>query len=215
MGPGLAAKLGPQPAYTRRMSSAGSLPPARELAIGLSSWLGARSPTSISEGRRAAVLLVLYDKAGRPHTLLTKRSDAVPVHSGQISLPGGRMEPDDADLWATALRETEEEVGVPRGHVAPVGRLDDVATIATSFVITPYVGLLEDAPATKAQASEVARIIEAPLDELLAEDARLPERPTITTLRYPLFGEDIWGATARILTAFLSELREAGLAPRR
>lgn len=158
------------------------------------------------------MLLVLYDKADRPHTLLTKRSDALPVHSGQISLPGGGMEAADADLWATALRETEEEVGVPRGHVAPVGRLDDVATIATSFVITPFVGLLDSPPVTRAQESEVARIIEAPLDDLLAADARLPARPTIATLRYGLFGEDIWGATARILTAFLSELRAARLA---
>lgn len=187
------------------------LPPARELAEGLSTWLAARKPKSIDEGRKAAVLLVLYDKGGRPHTLLTKRSDALPVHSGQISLPGGRMEHEDADLWATALRETEEEVGVSREQVAPVGRLDDVATIATSFVITPFVGLLDHPPATTAQTSEVARIIEAPIDELLAEDDRLPARPTIATLRYPLFGEDIWGATARILTAFLGEARDAGL----
>ncbi len=191
------------------MAPAGPLPPALALAAQLTASLADRPPRSIEGGRRAAVLLLLFDRGDRVHTLLTKRSDDLPLHSGQIALPGGRIEPQDASLWETALRETEEEVGVPRNRVEPVGRLDDVETMATSFVITPFVGVLGEAPVTRAEVSEVARIIEAPLDELVAADARLPERPTIATLRYPLFGEDIWGATARILTAFIAEVHAA------
>lgn len=157
---------------------------------------------------------MLFDQGERPHTLLTKRAEHLPVHGGQISLPGGAEEPEDGSLWQTALRETEEEVGVPRERVAFVGQLDDVETMVSGFVVTPFVGLLAQAPVTRPEVAEVARIIEAPLDELVAADARLPERPSIATLRYPLFGEDIWGATARILTAFVAELRAAGASAR-
>jgi len=194
------------------MARATDLPTAPALAATLEAHLAWRPPREIPGGRRAAVLLMLFDHDGAAHTLLTKRSDALPVHRGQIALPGGRYEPADATLWTTALRETEEEVGVARELVLPVGRLDDVATIATDFVVTPYVGLVSPRPATRADASEVARIMEVPIGDILAADARLPERPTVETLRYPLLGEDVWGATARILRAFVAEI-DAAVAP--
>ena len=79
-----------------------------------------------ADARPSAVLMLLFERDGAPHTLLTKRSADLPHHPGQISLPGGRWEPDDADLVATALRETHEEVGIPPAAVRVLGMLDDV-----------------------------------------------------------------------------------------
>ena len=94
-------------------------------------------------GRRAAVLLVLYDRAQRPHLLLTKRTDTVPSHPGQISLPGGVAEPGDGSLERTALRETEEEVGLTSSRLRVVAELDDVATMVSGFIVRPFVAVAE------------------------------------------------------------------------
>lgn len=178
-------------------------PAAAALADALGRLLAGRAAApSPVPGRRAAVLIVLYDRAGEAHLLLTKRTDTVPSHPGQVSLPGGVAEAGDAGLRETALRETLEEVGIPPEALRVVGELDEVPTIASGFVIRPYVALLGGPLAPVPSDAEVARVLEVPVAALLRADARLPERPTIATLRYPLLGEDVWGATARILRIF-------------
>lgn len=164
---------------------------------------------SESEGRLAAVLILLYDRGDVPHLVLTKRTDDLPHHPGQISFPGGRWEITDGDLAMTAMRETHEELGVPPASVRLIGRLPDELTMVSGFVVAPFVGVsavsLEPVPSER----EIARVLEVPLDDVLSADDALPAVPDIVTLRYPLAGEDVWGATARILHAFSGVVRTA------
>lgn len=185
------------------------LPPAAVVGAALERLLGRRVPRLLearaAEGSdrelRAAVLLVLYDEGDAPYLVLTKRTETI-AHPGQISLPGGRREPADADLRATALRETEEEIGVPPAGLRVVGRLDDVHTLGSGFVVSPFVAVLQGPFRPAPDDDEVALVIEIPLADLLAADDRLPADPAPLELRYPLASEDVWGATARILRGF-------------
>ncbi len=160
-------------------------------------------------GRKpAAVLLLLYLKAGEHVVLLTKRTARVEHHRGEVSLPGGAYHPDeDASLLHTALRETREEVGVPEHTVEVLGLLDDQMP-RSGFVIAPYVGTVPTAPLLQPSPHEVAEILEVPLSLLLAPDAvRHEPRPyegTLVDSFYYLYHDHvIWGATARILRQFL------------
>jgi 8-oxo-dGTP pyrophosphatase MutT (NUDIX family) len=153
-------------------------------------------------GRRAAVLVVLYDRSAEAHLLLTKRSDELPSHAGQISLPGGVIDDADASARDAALRETEEEVGIPRSALRVVGELDDVGTMSSGFIIRPFVAVLSGAMLAMPSDAEVARVIDVPVVDLLRADDALPSDPVPLALRYPLAGEDVWGATARILRTF-------------
>ena len=153
-------------------------------------------------GRRAAVLLVLIDRGDEAHLLLTKRSDDLPSHPGQVSLPGGVVESSDPSPREAALRETEEEVGLPRRSLRVLGELDDVTTMASGFIIRPFVALLDGSHDAVASDAEVARIFDVSVADLLRADAALPADPAPLALRYPLGGEDVWGATARILRIF-------------
>lgn len=191
------------------------LPPAAELGERLEAVLATRSPRRLTEpAQRAAVLLVLYDEGEEPYLVLTKRSHTV-AHPGQISLPGGRYEPADITLRTTALRETEEEIGVPSWALRVVGQLDDVHTMASGFIITSFVAVLEGPLAPVPCDEEVALVLEIPLSDLLAADARLPAAPGLMELRYPLASEDVWGATARILRGFAHLARCALAEPAR
>ena len=163
----------------------------------------------------AAVLLLLYDLDGRTHLLFTRRTELVEYHKGQICFPGGASEESDADLLSTALRETCEEVGVRPEHVEPVGRLDDIATMGSNFVISPYVGVLTvSAPYPFEHARhEVDEILEVPLDHLLDSsnvfrDVRRLGEHEIEMQSYRFGDHVIWGATARILKRFLDLLSE-------
>lgn len=156
----------------------------------------------------AAVLLPITDRGG-PHVLFTKKSDAVPHHKGQFSFPGGICEERDASRVETALREAWEEAGIPAEAVEVLGLLDDTATRATPFVITPVVGIIRGALDFKPDGREIERVIEVPLD-LLRDPAifrtEIWERggEPHPVHFYQVSVEDVvWGATARILKQFL------------
>ncbi len=182
---------------------------ARALSAALGEVLGRRSTRTLAHGQRSAVMLLLHDRDGAAHIILTRRSDSVGHHRGQVCLPGGRFEDDDESLLATALRETEEELGFAPADIQVVGALDEVHTRGSGFAITPFVGLRERVCEPVPCTAEIARVLEVPLAELLALDGALPENPTIDTLRYPLLGEDVWGATARILRGFCAHVKDA------
>lgn len=204
------------PAADRPSDVPGSAVATAGLGRALEAALAARRARDLDDpGRRAAVLLLLYDRTDEAHLLLTKRADHLPSHPGQISLPGGGRDPGDADLMDTALRETEEEVGIGRDEVRVIGRLDDVNTMGTGFIIRPYVGVADTAPTPRPADAEVARIMEVPVAEILQVDAGLPPGAGVALMRYPLDGEDVWGATARILRTFSEVARRAlaGLPP--
>jgi 8-oxo-dGTP pyrophosphatase MutT (NUDIX family) len=184
------------------------LPPTTELVAILAHALGRREPRHAERpGRAAAVLVPLFERHAVTRVLLTKRSMDLSHHPGQVSLPGGRPEPGDADLAATALRETKEEVAIAPAQVQLIGRLDEMHTVASDFVITPYVGLVGGQVAPVANHTEISRVFDVGLAELLEADTRLPDNAGRLDVRYPLEGEDIWGATAHILRGFARIMR--------
>ncbi len=150
----------------------------------------------------AAVLVALYQDAGRLHAVFTKRREDLRRHPGEISFPGGRRDPTDPDLQATALREAEEEIGLPPDAVRMLGALQPTPTIVTGYAIYPFVGLIEPGMVWRLSPREVAHVLELALDDLAAGYGRrrlLRRGVPIRTDTY-LVGDDlIWGATARIL----------------
>ena len=162
--------------------------------------------------RPAAVLIPLYVRERALWTLFTKRTDQVEHHKGQISFPGGGKETADANLWETAIRETEEEIGVPRTTVRILGALPRLVTV-TEFEVAPFVGAIPYPVALAPRPGEVESIIEVPLAYLL-DPMVVEERPVkwkgtdVMTLVYHYKGHAIWGATARILADLLAVMRE-------
>jgi 8-oxo-dGTP pyrophosphatase MutT (NUDIX family) len=153
--------------------------------------------------RPAAVLVPLVDRPDGLTILLTLRTAHLHAHAGQISFPGGRMEPDDADAIATALRETEEEVGLPRQHITVVGQLDDYVT-GTGFEVTPVVGIVTPPFPIVIDPFEVAEAFEVPLSYVLDRtNHHQVERESAGRRRVfyvlPYEGRNIWGATAGML----------------
>jgi 8-oxo-dGTP pyrophosphatase MutT (NUDIX family) len=159
----------------------------------------------------AGVLLILHERPNGPHVIFQKRTDSVRDHKGQISFPGGVMDPGDPDVKFTALRETHEEIGVEPEHIEVLGQLDDMVTVS-NFLVTPFVGWLDLYPYEwRTSDREVAYLLEVPLDHLRDPDNLVPDRRVINGREYTFqsyqFGGDlIWGATARMLGNFLDIL---------
>lgn len=150
----------------------------------------------------AAVLVALYLDGGRMHAVFTKRREDLRRHPGEISFPGGRHDDTDPDLLTTALREAEEEIGLPPAAVQVLGALQPTPTIATGYAIYPFVGLIEAGLAWTLSAREVAAVLELALDDLREGYARrrlLRRGVPIRTDTYIVGDDLIWGATARIL----------------
>jgi 8-oxo-dGTP pyrophosphatase MutT (NUDIX family) len=151
----------------------------------------------------AAVLVPLYLQDGRLHAVFTKRREDLRRHAGEISFPGGRYDEGEPDLVATALREADEEIGLPTDAVEILGALQPTPTIATGYAVYPFVGLIAPGRTWTLSAREVAEVIEFSLAELLAGYGRrrLVRRGLpIRTDTYVVGERLIWGATARILT---------------
>ena len=155
----------------------------------------------------AAVLVPLLFREGEWHVAVTQRTLDVEHHKGQISFPGGACEPGDADLQATALRETFEEIGVPPEMVHILGALDDFRTI-THFAVTPFVGVIPSPFPYQVSPWEVADVVEVPLSFLCdRQNLRLEQREHEGQWYEVLFWDyqsyTIWGATARMLKGLL------------
>ncbi len=181
--------------------------------------LAGRPPRELAAAgaRLAAVLVLLYRVRCEDHVVLTRRTERVEYHKGQISLPGGVQDPEDAGPVETALRECREEIGVHPQAVEVLGRLDDVVT-TTGFRITPVVGVLRESPYPFSPSpDEVAEILEVPIG-WLAEPANLSVRTRewkgriYTDYAWNFRGRLIWGATGRILKALI-ELLPAPVRP--
>lgn len=162
---------------------------------------------------KAAVLVPIVDR-GEPFLVFAKRTDRVGTHRGQISFPGGRVDPSDAGFLDAALRESEEEIGLPRSAVESLGALDDTETVATQFIITPFVGFVRAPVAWQPDGHEIEKVIEVPLAALRDyANLRVEHRERDGVLHEVLFwdyqGETIWGATARILKQYLDVLEDA------
>ena len=155
----------------------------------------------------AAVLIPLVERDDGLSLMLTRRADHLRNHAGQISFPGGRVEPEDEGPVATALRETEEEIGLARGHIEVIGQLPVYATV-TAFQVTPVVGIVEPGFTLQLDESEVAEAFEVPLAFLMNPAHHQHHRFEFggaerRFLSMPWQGPEreyfIWGATAAML----------------
>jgi 8-oxo-dGTP pyrophosphatase MutT (NUDIX family) len=159
----------------------------------------------------AAVLVPLYVSGGELHAVFTRRREDLRRHPGEISFPGGRQDDDETDLRLTALREAEEEIGLPARAVELVGALQPTPTIATNYAVYPFVGLIEPGRAWRPSAGEVAEVMEVPLSVLRAGYGRrrlLRRGVPFRTDVYVVGDDVIWGATARMVGDLLDRLSD-------
>jgi 8-oxo-dGTP pyrophosphatase MutT (NUDIX family) len=162
-------------------------------------------------GRESAVLLALFGWPERPGLIFTERRADLRRHAGEVSFPGGRQDPDDTDLEATALREAHEEIALDPTGVEVVGALPPVSTFVTGYRIQPFVGLVAEPAELRLEPnpSEVETVLAFTLEALRDgyEMRRLVRRGVpVHTPTYEVDGQLIWGATARILGDFLKRI---------
>ncbi|HYB54071.1 MAG TPA: CoA pyrophosphatase [Thermoanaerobaculia bacterium] len=168
------------------------------------------APAPPSDGfRRAGVLVPLFVRDGSLWIVFTRRTESVEHHRGQISFPGGAEEPGDKSLWETALRESEEELGIRPQDAWALGRLTPLTTV-TNFYVEPFVGAIPQPYAFRPAESEIAEVLEVPvaslMDPSVLETRALPGRAE-PVLFYHSGDQVIWGATARMLAELLDALR--------
>lgn len=161
------------------------------------------------------VMILLYPHKGDIYLPLMKRPTYAGAHSGQVSFPGGKFEQEDVDLRTTALRETEEEIGVRSEKVEVIGSLSDLFIIASNFKVYPSVGYVNERPVFVPDAVEVESVLEVSLSQLRDESKRGVEQMTFGnyTIQSPYFdveGHVVWGATAMMLSEFLHVTEEIG-----
>ena len=158
----------------------------------------------------AGVLIPVRQIRGQLSVLLTRRSAELKHHAGQISFPGGRMEPDDSDIGVTALRETHEEVGIAPSSVSVLGHLEPMPTI-TGYAVTATIGLVAEGTMIEVDRSEVELAFDVPLDFLLdPANAKQGERTyngrVIPIVEFQYAEHRIWGATANMLLELQKKL---------
>lgn len=165
--------------------------------------------------REAAALLLLYPRDDELWLPLTVRSSHLPTHSGQVSLPGGAVDPEDSGPAATALREAEEELGILPHNIDILGTLASFYIPPSNFRLTPVVGLAEAAPELRPNPHEVELAFSVPLRQLLDPATVLEEEWERGGMRmlvpyFALEGHKVWGATALLLSELVARLRRVG-----
>src|SRR5262249_13688992 len=185
-----------------------------------STWWPERLPAATPADQiRAAVLVPVLLAQAPPerYVVFTRRRADLRRHAGEISFPGGRQDPEDATLIDTALREAEEEIGLPRGDVRVLGALPSTSTFATNYLIHPFVGQIAEGGRWRPSPGEVDAVLELPATALREgrTRTRLQRRGfTFETDAYIVGEHVIWGATARIVEHLLERL-EALIPPAR
>jgi 8-oxo-dGTP pyrophosphatase MutT (NUDIX family) len=176
----------------------------------LQNVLSKKSPTDADNEENympAAVMVLIYLKNGEYSILLNKRSELVEHHKGEMSFPGGAKDPVDNDFLDTALRETEEEMGIGKSDITVLGRLDDVIT-RSNFIVKVYVGTIEYPYQFNPSIEEIAEVVEIPISNLLSSnnhsiETRWDGKNFNDVVTYAFENYLVYGATAIILTQFL------------
>ncbi|MFT5824182.1 MAG: 8-oxo-dGTP pyrophosphatase MutT (NUDIX family) [Crocinitomix sp.] len=157
----------------------------------------------------SAVLILLYKRNDALHFILTERQDYNGTHSGQISLPGGKTEPEDASTRVTALRETHEEIGIPPDVIEILGQMTDVYIPVSNFLIHPYIGFANNIPALIPDPREVKTVLHCSAQDLLSDETKthtkIQMKNGVWMKDIPAFlleDKIVWGATAIILNEF-------------
>jgi 8-oxo-dGTP pyrophosphatase MutT (NUDIX family) len=190
----------------------------RDLQKRIAAALAEGSPRRVEvDGARQAAVLIPIVAGDDPHLIFTLRTDTVGSHKGQISFPGGSLDPGEPPSQA-ALRESHEEIGLDPARVRVLGELDSMPTFVSGFVITPVVGWLQEPVSLSPNPTEVAAVIDVPL-RALADSARLEPGFTRGGRAYPteawVYDDHIiWGVTARLIRVFLERLADAGIVER-
>jgi 8-oxo-dGTP pyrophosphatase MutT (NUDIX family) len=158
---------------------------------------------------QSGVMILLYARQGVMHTVMIRRPEYPGIHSGQMAFPGGRFEAEDADMQATALRETEEEIGISRNTMQIAGALSPLYIPPSNYMVHPFVGFTSPDPVFTPDPSEVAEVVEIPLLELLNPGSvkHLPPAPEFKFMDVPAYvigRAVIWGATAMITAEFMA-----------
>lgn len=183
-----------------------------ELEERLAERLAALDRTVLQSGpglTRAAVLVPILRAAGGPRLLLTRRTHTVPTHKGQVSFPGGKVDPGDRDLRDTALREAHEELGIAPDDVRVLGELHDRVTV-TDFVVTPLVGAIDHPYPYRPAPREIDEVLEIPLEAFRARGVHRVDEDAVHRGRpypvhyYDIDGTIVWGATAGFIHALLA-----------
>lgn len=163
------------------------------------------------EARDSAVMCLLYEDDGEAQVVLTRRSPTMRHHAHEVAFPGGRKDPEDADLWATAVREAEEEVALDASTIERVGSLDSFVTVGSRTLVTPFVAITDRRPNLQAAPEEVESVRHVSLSELLLDEVWREEiwpmrhfgRPRAITF-FELEGDTVWGATGAMLRQLLA-----------
>lgn len=185
-------------------------------AVGGLAPVGLRDEPSEAEPvSPSAVLVPLYERNGRPWLVLTRRAPHLRNHAREVAFPGGRREPADADLWATALRESSEEIGLPPDRVRPIGRLESFTTVTSRTRVHPFVGLIDELPALAPDPAEVESILHVEVQRLLSPEVWREEIWRVGGAEramafFELDGDTVWGMTASVLRRLLTVITGAG-----
>jgi 8-oxo-dGTP pyrophosphatase MutT (NUDIX family) len=170
-----------------------------------------RPDPPLPDGVPAAVIVPIVD-TNAPTLLLTKRTETVREHKGEISFPGGARHPEDPDLLTTALRETREELGIPAEELEVLGALPPTHTMVSGYVIVPFVARLGGQPELTPSPVEIAEVLELDVSRLLEVEREVEAvgglHPTMFV--YEMDGHVVWGATGRIVHGLLEILRSHG-----
>jgi 8-oxo-dGTP pyrophosphatase MutT (NUDIX family) len=163
--------------------------------------------------QRGAVLIPIYQKNDDYYIIFTKRTEELSTHKGQISFPGGKIEEQDKTLVACAIRETEEEIGIPPEKIAVLGELDQIKTTGSNILLSAYVSLVDYPFKIKINEKEVESIITVPLREIIDENKWKKEMIENNGQKcsywiYPVNEEIIWGATAFLVRQLISIISE-------
>ena len=167
-------------------------------------------PDGVHQARDAAALVLLFPRGGRAYIVLTVRAETLGRHGGQVSLPGGVIEPGEAFAEA-ALREAYEEIALPRDGVRIVGALTAIDIPVSGFRLHPIVGASDIRPSLAPADGEVARILEVPIEDLMAHGSvitteRERDGRRVAVPAFRIGADEIWGATAMVLAEFLAVL---------
>ncbi len=173
-----------------------------------------RRAHSPGDARQSAVMILLFPENNDIKTVFIQRNIYDGVHSGQVALPGGRFEASDKNLENTALRETEEEVGVPSSAIKLIGKLTKIYIPPSNFDVLPFVGCLARPPKLIPDPAEVSGVFTASLSHLVRPEScqmgqiELPDNQNIEVPCYLVDEYRIWGATSMILSEFIEVIKE-------